>query len=351
MMFIPEKIKVGYQDGRDTYTGRLAYVIYYDERGKLRKEASWNSWRSSSIEPDDFENIPTEGFVLNKKAGGYKSDWNYRQSYIRVYDPRGFEFEITPENLLFILENTSSIKGKGLEGKFVYGWKGKDLMLIPTECPSYEKWNHVNKKSFQGKRYVGKDMILGATYLTKNGSHYTYMGRYDYFTYDYVYQIQKYVTKNKGKYYFFYDKNNILRFVKTLSREIVDTISEEPVSHFAELMDMLECDKHYSPVDADRYEFVQIDAGEFAEDSYEFYYRHYLLRKNKKLHPTRIQSKRNSYGTKGLLFYLTDPHQSKIFTETYDSLQELIENHEIGKVRYYLKNGKLQKQQETYKYE
>ena len=33
-IYIPEKIKVGYQNRNDTYTKKLAYVIYYDEKGK-----------------------------------------------------------------------------------------------------------------------------------------------------------------------------------------------------------------------------------------------------------------------------------------------------------------------------
>ena len=44
-IFIPKIINVGYQNRSGTYTGKLAYVIYYDEKGKLRKEASWNNWR------------------------------------------------------------------------------------------------------------------------------------------------------------------------------------------------------------------------------------------------------------------------------------------------------------------
>ena len=118
-IFIPKTINVGYQNREGTYTGKLAYVIYTDEKGKLRKENSWNSWRDKTIEPSVFDNIPTEGFVLNKKVGDYDSGWNHRHAYCRIYDPRGFEFEITFENLLYILENTNSIVGKGLEGLFV----------------------------------------------------------------------------------------------------------------------------------------------------------------------------------------------------------------------------------------
>ena len=66
-IFVPKTINVGYQNRSGTYTGKLAYVIYYDEKGKLRKEASWNSWRDDKIPNDEFDNIPTEGFVLNKK--------------------------------------------------------------------------------------------------------------------------------------------------------------------------------------------------------------------------------------------------------------------------------------------
>ena len=67
-IFIPKTINVGYQNRSGTYTGKLAYVIYYDEKGKLRKEASWNSWRDKKIPNEEFDNVPTTGFVLNKKV-------------------------------------------------------------------------------------------------------------------------------------------------------------------------------------------------------------------------------------------------------------------------------------------
>ena len=37
-IYIPKKIKVGYQNRYDTYTKKLAYVIYYDEKGKENKD-------------------------------------------------------------------------------------------------------------------------------------------------------------------------------------------------------------------------------------------------------------------------------------------------------------------------
>ena len=123
----------------------MAYIIYFDEKGVLRKEKSWNSWRDNKIQNDIFENVPTSGFVLNKHAGGYSSAWNHRQSYIRVYDPRGFEFEIGVDNLLYILENVNSTKGKGLDGEYVYGWDGTTLVLIPINSPDYTEISNTNK--------------------------------------------------------------------------------------------------------------------------------------------------------------------------------------------------------------
>jgi len=38
IIFLPKTIKVGYQSRSDTYTGQLAYVIYYDQRNVLRKK-------------------------------------------------------------------------------------------------------------------------------------------------------------------------------------------------------------------------------------------------------------------------------------------------------------------------
>ena len=150
-IFVPQKINVGFQNRNDTYTGKLAYVIYYDEKGKLRKETSWQSWRDEKIPNEEYENVPTEGFVLNKKVGGVEESygWDVRKTYTRIYDPRGFEFEITIPNLLWILENCNCIKGKGLEGEFVYGWDGKDLVLVPVDTPDYKEIEEKNGKTIE----------------------------------------------------------------------------------------------------------------------------------------------------------------------------------------------------------
>lgn len=180
-IFMPKTIKVGYQQRQDTYTGKLAYVIYYDEKGKLRKEKSWSNWIDNKLETHEFENEPTSGFVLNKKVGDYDSGWNHRRGYCRVYDPRGFEFEITFENLLYILENADSIRGKGLVGEFVYGWDNTDLVLIPIESPDYKQLSEYSAKIQSNSTLKAKDLVVGRTYLTKKKRNLVYLGKFPYY--------------------------------------------------------------------------------------------------------------------------------------------------------------------------
>lgn len=177
-MFIPEKCIVGFRKREDTYTGKLGYIIYWDEKNILRKKTSWEGWRSSQIKALEFENIPTEGFVLNKKVGGYNAGWNHRQTYARVYDPRGFEFEITIENLLYILDHCSSVKGKGIEGKFVYGWNGPDLYLLPINDPDCKEYLEHSNLLYNPEKISTKNLKIGNTYLEKNGNLQVYLGKH-----------------------------------------------------------------------------------------------------------------------------------------------------------------------------
>lgn len=178
-LFIPDKIRVGAQARDDTYTKRLAYVIYYDKAGVLRKEKSWDTWRDKDIDPADYDNVPTEGFVLNRPGGGGRHSWNHRNEFVRVYDPRSFEFEISIPNLLFILRECDCSRGKGLEGKFVYAWDKTELVLLPVGCEEYKASKGFTE--LQGKKVKAKDLVPGAVYMTKGQKTLTFIGRLDYF--------------------------------------------------------------------------------------------------------------------------------------------------------------------------
>ncbi len=283
-LFIANKIKVGFNPRPDTYTGMLGYVIGYDGK-KWRKEPSWESWRyhfqdgpdyekmkkaqfdqqlenmkrhsyysyesiekfennyesfqpygkssnNKKIIPVEYDNIPTEGFVLNKKAGGYSSGWNHRSTYCRVYDPRGFEFEITIPNLLFILQECNAYKGKGLEGSFVYSWDGKDLVLLPTTCDEFQQSSNFTK--LQSGKVGVKDLVEGCTYKTKQLEDYIYLGKFNWFFGD-----SDVVTIKKNYTFYKVEKPKYgERFLGITSlSSFVQRVTDTPVSNYAELLD------------------------------------------------------------------------------------------------------------------
>ena len=260
-IFIPKTINVGYQNRSGTYTGKLAYVIYYDEKGKLRKEASWNGWRDENIPNNEYDNIPTEGFVLNKKAGDYSTGWDHRHAYCRVYDPRGFEFEITIENLLYILENANCIKGKGLEGEFVYGWDGKDLVLMPVESPDYKEISEFNKIIHNNECVKAKDLIIGATYLTKDNENWIYMGKFD--VYD------RYENwKNKGKHFWFWKGSYFEHYRSMPKNKFIKCIDDKCNEKYADIFDKLKGESEYSPYDSSKDEYKYFTLDEFKKGDY-----------------------------------------------------------------------------------
>ena len=291
-IFIPKKINVGFQNRDDTYTGKLAYVIYYDEKGKLRKEKSWNSWRDQNIPNEEFDNVPISGFVLNKRAGGVEESygWNTRKTYCRVYDPRNFEFEITIENLLYILENANSIKGKGLEGDFVYGWSGKDLVLLPVEASDYKEIEKYNNIVSNNESIKAKDLIIGATYLDKENKEYVYMGKYDYFSVGYQwiengeYKTSKYYKDvpyghfkinckcindlNYGKYYWFaykYDNNEwgFCQYKSISKNKIITCVNTKCSDDYANIYEQMIRNNSYSPIDENKDKYIPYTFDEF----------------------------------------------------------------------------------------
>lgn len=232
---IPDNILVGFQERKDTYTGRLAYVIYYDNKNKLRKEPSWNNWRNKNIESEKFKNEPIEGFVLNKKVGGNRYGWNPRSTYVRVYDPRGFEFEISIPNLIFILEECSSVKGKGLEGSFVYAWDRADLVLLPVSSMEYE----TSKKhtELQGKRVSKKDMTCGCSYIDKKGVERIYLGRHLFFDSEYDYGKSHYIYSSDKKHIFKNIGSQDEYWTQKGFTQLATKVSDEPLFQYPDEYD------------------------------------------------------------------------------------------------------------------
>lgn len=336
--FLPKKIKVGFQDREDTYTGKLAYIIYFDEKGVLRKEKSWEGWRDENIDPVEYDNIPTEGFVLNKKVGGYKSDWDFRKTYVRVYDPRNFEFEISIPNLLFILENTSSIKGKGLEGEFVYGWDGTELMLIPTDNPKYKSLKKVSELQFKKDYVKVKDLVIGATYLHKSNIPLVYMGVFDYYpdTWDASEKrnnLHIFMNPDTSNYNDYSDASENLKAYKTLGSNFLQTIDDKCTVAYAELFETLECLPWYSPYTG-KYAYIPYTWDRFLKEfGEEKEYFNFYIKQGRGCTCQDVSVMRTGK------YSLTFSRKDKIFDNLRDVFKEFNPHYQAE----YLKNGKVSK--------
>lgn len=181
MIFIPKTCKIGWQARKDTFNGKLSYIIYYDEKGVLRKEKSWEGWRDKDIEPQELDNSPFDGFILNKGIQRCNYDhFSSGRSLVRVYDSRldGIEFEVSIDNLLYILMHDDCTK-RELMGKYVYAWQGTELILLPVSSEDYEK--AMESTRLRGKKFDAANLVPGHTYTHKDGSSMTYIGKYRWF--------------------------------------------------------------------------------------------------------------------------------------------------------------------------
>lgn len=275
-IFIPHVLHVGFQNRKGTYSGRLAYVIYEDEKKTVRKKESWDSWRDDAIPPQTFDNSPREGFVLNRQAGGLGwSSWNHRLTYVRVYDPRGFEVEIQVPNLLYILENTSSIKGKGLEGELVYGWDGTELVLVPTSSPDYPELLKYRDSRFTPAKKIGaRNIREGATYVTNKNERVVFLERATHYNWYQPGVSAGHATSGlptgTPKTFFFYNLEHDeskyhppFTTMRSVNGRLIREEDPGPHPQLADMVSEMERWEEYSPIDQSKTLFEAYSIEEF----------------------------------------------------------------------------------------
>lgn len=218
-IFIPKKIKIGYQGRTDTSTGRLAYVTYYDDLGVLRKEKSWEEWRSKDIEPVEVENTLMAGFVINKGVQRY-GYFGSGRSIIRIFHPLGFDFEVSVDNLIALLLHCD-VSNSTIQEECILAWDNTTLVLLPKNSEEYQ--NAVKFTEKTRKKFSAKDLIVGATYSQKkNTDTVVYLGFFPFYDSDSAYGTTNHKMRGK-KHIFVGSAGDILRL--------------EPSTHIAECID------------------------------------------------------------------------------------------------------------------
>lgn len=174
-LIVPAKCRVGFQNRANALEGVLGFVVRHDAKGKISSLKNFEGWRDKTIDPVDFDNVPTEGFVINipVRHGDY---WNAGVQKVRVHDPRGFEIEIVMDNLIHLIEN-AVIDHRTINGKLVYAWSGNRLVLLSASSEQYAEC--VSYTARQDMKVSAKDLIVGATYRRKKSDAlFVYMGKH-----------------------------------------------------------------------------------------------------------------------------------------------------------------------------
>lgn len=234
-LYIPKKIRIGFQKRKDTFNGKLAYVICFDEKGNLRKETSWEGWRDQDIPYIDLDNKPVSGFMFNKGIDRY-GYFGSGRSVIRVHHPDEFEFEISVENLIGLLMNTDVSK-RYIHGECVFAWAGKDLVLLPVNSVEYQEALKYTEK--QSDKITTKELQKGFKYTQKKSNEeLTYLGYFEFVNshyFHYSYTLETLADVKSAKKHVFYDENK--KFVTPSVSTLSKCVSVEPDQNYHEVLD------------------------------------------------------------------------------------------------------------------
>jgi hypothetical protein len=240
------------------------------------------------------------------------------------------------------LENTTCVPGKGLEGEFVYGWNGTQLILIPTSSPDYKEIQEFNSILQNNTHVTAKQLKIGAIYKNKQNEEIMYMGQFDrYSSYYYCGNNNHEETNNDGKHFYFVDtkyigqENVCFEQYKTLGDKIIATVSEDCHPNYSDMFEKLEHCSDYSPIDSSKDEHISYTLEEFTKYiEEENYYCRVMSYDNDVQNIGNYNCEKNGY-----ISYWNGKDYSK------ESIENVFNKLKPKYINKYLKNGKFYKKQ------
>ena len=161
-------LTIGFQSRNDTYSNKLGFIIPTNE---AQSNKNFTKWIDKKIPLKNITNDPISGFVFNKNI---QRKFSYSTSEkMRVFHPEGFEFEITMNNLSFIIAN-ANINAQEIMCDCVLGWFRGSVYLVPSHT---EEGKAIIKQNQTDKQI--STLSLGETIEIKK-KEYIYLGMRNY---------------------------------------------------------------------------------------------------------------------------------------------------------------------------
>lgn len=355
MIFIPKTITAGFKKRDGTVDGQLSYVVYTDEKGTLRKEASFDSWRDHKIPTVEFENIPVKGIMLNyANRNPYGNGWDDRMAFIRIYDPRGMEFEIDAEILVYMLKTGGYSVEEGF-GEVVYAWDGPRLLLLATCSSDYTKIVSESDLVHRSEYVTVPDLVVGNVYVRKTGKREIYLGRFEAWT-EFRSWDHNDVQRNRGLMHVFVNESGRFTVTKSISKTYLH--DNGPVTDWAalehysfkpkgldHLMELWYRSSQFSPLDCTKDQKVPMTAEDFGipQDRFYFYKSFYSNMFSGQLEASYDNEHKAFYVTKsnsGGSYYRGGYYGYNKPEYVYLSAEQVIETYQPYKVQHHLANGR-----------
>lgn len=133
-----------------------------------KRKNTVDSWSDNDIESKVIENTPQYGFKLLESFKRYKGNKGYR-----LFDPRGFELEISVENMLDVILSCTIAKGL-ITDKMVWMRNGAQNWLVSEDNSAYKERNNLVKKT--------SALNIGTFYVhpAVDTIYYKYLGKVHY---------------------------------------------------------------------------------------------------------------------------------------------------------------------------
>jgi len=141
-----------------------------DSAAEKRKETVRNwaeGWSGNNThEYREFENVPMAGFQIVDSV----SRWSTSNKWFRVVDPRNFQLEISADNIVKILTNSTVINGE-IQGDCIWARDGGTNVLVPVNSPEYTEAKENTVRATKTVRAA-----IGDKVRLKDGTDWFYLG-------------------------------------------------------------------------------------------------------------------------------------------------------------------------------
>ncbi|MCK9530997.1 MAG: hypothetical protein M0R77_10640 [Gammaproteobacteria bacterium] len=199
------------------------------DQASIKKKATADQWASRSkvqVPAKTFKNKPMVGFEIRKSVQHYRSRGANKEVW-RILDPRGFELEITNDNMEFIIDHCILDKGE-IISSCIWGREGSRNMLLPVDCDEYRA--AIANTERLSKKASMRDVKLGDHVTFKKGTRGRFLGKY----YKYVLEIgnqfdlSSTIEVSSSKYYVFVDDKQELTISSSV--QVSEINKSEPIS-------------------------------------------------------------------------------------------------------------------------